>query len=145
MQIGISGNVLMQTFWTFYTSSVQYSWKGSTRRWKVNQKEIHQTGSTSIFLKLFWTYSVFQEFSYWNQITFKVAPSTVHKILKKGKWNIRIFSIFNTMECHYATFVRAYLDEVFPNRWISRRGMVELPSRSPDLTPLKYFVIILRK
>lgn len=41
---------------------------------------------------------------------------------------------------HYALPVRAYLDEVFPNRWIGRRGMIEWPPRSPDLTPLDYFL-----
>ncbi|MBZ5796973.1 hypothetical protein K8353_43720, partial [Burkholderia contaminans] len=34
----------------------------------------------------------------------------------------------------------AYLDEVFPNRWIGRRGRIEWPARSPDLTPLDYFL-----
>jgi hypothetical protein len=32
--------------------------------------------------------------------------------------------------------VRAYLDEKFPGRWISREGPLVLPPRSPDLTPL---------
>ena len=32
--------------------------------------------------------------------------------------------------------VRAYLDEKFPRRWISREGPLVLPPRSPDLTPL---------
>lgn len=41
---------------------------------------------------------------------------------------------------HYAAPVRAYLNEVFPNRWIGRRGPIEWPARSPDLTPLDYFL-----
>jgi hypothetical protein len=32
--------------------------------------------------------------------------------------------------------VRAYLDENLPGQWIGRRGAVEFPPRSPDLTPL---------
>lgn len=41
---------------------------------------------------------------------------------------------------HYALLVRNYLDNVFPNRWIGRRGTIEWPPRSPDLTPLDFFL-----
>lgn len=41
---------------------------------------------------------------------------------------------------HYAARVRAYLNETFPNRWIGRRGHIEWPARSPDLTPLDFFL-----
>ena len=41
---------------------------------------------------------------------------------------------------HYALPIRAYLYEVFPNRWIGRRGTIEWPVRSPDLNPLDYFL-----
>lgn len=41
---------------------------------------------------------------------------------------------------HYSCTVRNYLNEVFPNRWIGRRGTIEWPPRSPDLTPLDYFL-----
>lgn len=41
---------------------------------------------------------------------------------------------------HYARNVRERLDEEFPNRWIGRRGPVEWPPRSPDLSPLDFSV-----
>lgn len=41
---------------------------------------------------------------------------------------------------HYAAPVRAYLNQMFPNRWIGRRGPIEWPARSPDLTPLDFFL-----
>lgn len=41
---------------------------------------------------------------------------------------------------HFARPVREYLDEVFPGRWIGRRGPIEWPARSPDLTPLDFFL-----
>lgn len=41
---------------------------------------------------------------------------------------------------HYGRGVRAYLNGVFPGRWIGRRGAIEWPARSPDLTPLDYFL-----
>ena len=40
---------------------------------------------------------------------------------------------------HYNSDVRPFLDEVLPNKWIARRGFVEYPPRSPDLTPLDFF------
>lgn len=41
---------------------------------------------------------------------------------------------------HFAVEVREYLNGVFPNRWIGRRGAIEWPARSPDMTPLDYFL-----
>jgi len=41
---------------------------------------------------------------------------------------------------HYGRGVRNYLNEIFLNRWIGRRGPIDWPARSPDLTPLDYFL-----
>ena len=55
---------------------------------------------------------------------------------------------------HYAKIVRDYLDEALPLRWCGRgggvggsgdpvnytRGCLEWPARSPDLTPLDFFL-----
>jgi len=41
---------------------------------------------------------------------------------------------------HYGLNVRAFLNNVFRARWIGRRGGIEWPARSPDLTPLDYFL-----
>lgn len=41
---------------------------------------------------------------------------------------------------HFGVNVRRYLDDIFPDRWIGRRGAIEWPPRSPDLTPLDYFL-----
>uniref|UniRef100_V5G5F0 Transposable element Tc3 transposase n=1 Tax=Anoplophora glabripennis TaxID=217634 RepID=V5G5F0_ANOGL len=41
---------------------------------------------------------------------------------------------------HYAHHVREFLNHTFPNRWIGRRGAIEWPPRSPDLSPLDYFL-----
>lgn len=40
---------------------------------------------------------------------------------------------------HYGTIVRAFLNENFDN-WIGRRGTIEWPARSPDLTPMDFSV-----
>ena len=41
---------------------------------------------------------------------------------------------------HYTQHVREYLDESFPNHWLGRGGPVAWPPRSPDLTPLDYYL-----
>lgn len=41
---------------------------------------------------------------------------------------------------HYALVVRNWLDEKFPDRWIGRRGPIEWPARSPDLSPPDFFL-----
>ena len=40
---------------------------------------------------------------------------------------------------HFALDVRKYLN-VFPNRWIGMGGPVQWPPRSPDLTPMDFFI-----
>lgn len=41
---------------------------------------------------------------------------------------------------HYASNVPDWLDENFPERWIGRRGALDWPAQSPDLTPADYFL-----
>ena len=41
---------------------------------------------------------------------------------------------------HYNRDVRSFLDEIFQNRWIGRKGFVEYPPRSPDLTQQDFFL-----
>jgi hypothetical protein len=41
---------------------------------------------------------------------------------------------------HFSRHVREYLNKSFPNRWLGRGGPVTWPPRSPDLTPLDYYL-----
>ncbi len=41
---------------------------------------------------------------------------------------------------HFSKAVRDWLDGTFPEHWIGRRGPIEWPPRSPDLTPLDFSV-----
>lgn len=41
---------------------------------------------------------------------------------------------------HFAVTVRQFLDLRFPGKWIGRRGAAEWPPRSPDLSPLDFFL-----
>ena len=39
---------------------------------------------------------------------------------------------------HCGIQVRQYLNQILPDAWIDRRGLVEWPPRSPNLTPLDF-------
>ena len=41
---------------------------------------------------------------------------------------------------HWGSHVRRFLDAAFPNRWIGRDGPTPWPPRSPDITPLDFFL-----
>ena len=41
---------------------------------------------------------------------------------------------------HFALIVRDWMNRTFGQRWIGRGGPIEWPARSPDLTPLDYFL-----
>lgn len=40
---------------------------------------------------------------------------------------------------HFGQQVRAFLNFTFPGQWIGRRGAIEWPPRSPDMTPMDFF------
>ena len=46
---------------------------------------------------------------------------------------------------HFSTDVRHYLDNHFPKRWIGSGGPIRWAPRSPDLTPLDFFLFLLRR
>ena len=41
---------------------------------------------------------------------------------------------------HYSLHVRDYMNEYFPNRWLGRGGPIPWRPRSPDPTPLDYYI-----
>ena len=41
---------------------------------------------------------------------------------------------------HWGLIVRNFLNETFPNRWIGRNDPTPWPPRSPDITPLDFFL-----
>lgn len=41
---------------------------------------------------------------------------------------------------HWRLTVREHLDNAFPNSWIGRDGPIPWPPRSPDLTPLDFYI-----
>jgi len=41
---------------------------------------------------------------------------------------------------HWGSHVRRFLDAALPNRWVARDGTTLWPPRSPDITPLDFFL-----
>ncbi|PSN49423.1 hypothetical protein C0J52_06611 [Blattella germanica] len=41
---------------------------------------------------------------------------------------------------HYHLAVRSFLDDNLPGHWIGRRGPIEFPPRSTDLTPMDFYL-----
>ncbi|GBO34726.1 hypothetical protein AVEN_258881-1 [Araneus ventricosus] len=41
---------------------------------------------------------------------------------------------------HYGNIVREFLNATFPQRWIGRGAVMAWPPRSPDITPLDFYL-----
>lgn len=59
---------------------------------------------------------------------------------ENGNFDERIYFQQDGAPPHYAANVREFLNNIFRNRWIGRRGTIEYPARSPDLTPLDFYL-----
>lgn len=55
------------------------------------------------------------------------------------QWNEVIFQQ-DGASAHFKREVTDYLNLTFPDRWIGRNGPIRWPPRSPDLTPLDFFL-----
>jgi hypothetical protein len=52
----------------------------------------------------------------------------------------RMYLQMDGCPAHNARNVQSFLNENYQNRWIGRQGPVAWPARSPDMTPLDYFL-----
>ncbi|KAA6395042.1 MAG: hypothetical protein EZS28_009435 [Streblomastix strix] len=41
---------------------------------------------------------------------------------------------------HYEGGIREFLEEVIPRRWVGRQGPINWPARSPNLSPLDFWL-----
>ena len=73
--------------------------------------------------------------SYLEKLRREIVPSITYQMD-----STKVFYMHDGAPPHYAQSVRQFLDEKFPDRWISRRGPIEWPARSPDLTPTDFFL-----
>lgn len=70
------------------------------------------------------------------------AGSSKSKRLGGHCWRSHFRTLFTTWSqqnealLHFSVIVRDYLNLIFRIRWIGRKGSIERPARSPDLTPL---------
>ena len=61
-------------------------------------------------------------------------------IIQRKRQASKIFFQQDGAPAHYSLMARNWLNERLPNRWIGRRGPIEWAARSPDLTPLDFFL-----
>ncbi|UYV70390.1 hypothetical protein LAZ67_7002848 [Cordylochernes scorpioides] len=69
-----------------------------------------------------------------------IAASTTCKSSLERRLNGVHMLVSDGAPPHYHRDVRAYLDQNLSGQWIGRRGPIEFPARSPDLTPLDFFL-----
>ncbi|MCP4491774.1 MAG: hypothetical protein GY820_31375 [Gammaproteobacteria bacterium] len=77
-----------------------------------------------------------------------VTAPTYLEMLEKFFWPLiadhpnrqELFFMQDGAPPHFAITVRQWLDENFEEKWIGRRGPIEWPPRSPDLTPCDFFL-----
>lgn len=74
---------------------------------------------------------------YENMLRNQIVPAIIAKV---GENFEHIWFQQDGAPPHYSRNVRRYLNTVFIERWIGRRGTIEWPARSPDLSPLDYFL-----
>ena len=73
--------------------------------------------------------------SYLEMLDEKIVPAIEYQMNLE-----EIFYMHDGAPAHYHQSVRRFLDKTFPDRWIGRRGPIEWPARSPDLTPTDFFL-----
>ena len=54
--------------------------------------------------------------------------------------NNHMFFMQDGAPAHFSRVVREFLDEHFAGRWFGRRGAIDWPPRSPDMTPMDFCV-----
>jgi hypothetical protein len=59
---------------------------------------------------------------------------------RQGMPNCNIWFLQDSTPPHYGVDVHLFLNNIFPSRWIGRRGSIEWPAKSPDLSPLDFFL-----
>ena len=70
----------------------------------------------------------------------EMLKSYFFPILQKKRLTKQIIFQQDGAPPHYSLEVRNWLNEKFPGKWTGRRGPIEWAPRSPDLTPLDFFL-----
>ena len=64
-----------------------------------------------------------------------------HYVVPQEEFQPRVVFQQDGAPPHWGLIVRDFLNETFPNRWIGRNGPTPWPPRSPDITPLDFFLL----
>ena len=83
------------------------------------------------FLKIDWT--GLHMLNFWDQL-----PSLLEDVPLATRQ--RLIFQHDGAPPHYHHQVKQHLDQVYPDKWIGRGGPRQWPARSPDLTPLDYYL-----
>lgn len=70
----------------------------------------------------------------------KMLEEYLYPILLRKRIHRRVVFQQDGAPPHYDKRVRDWLTEKFPGRWIGRRGAIEWAPRSPDLSPVDFFL-----
>jgi len=93
------------------------------------------TGQSYLAMLNDYFYPIYRELS-GNDWIFFIQKSILCDLLDDES----MFFMQDGAPAHYASDVRDWLDEKFRARWIGRRGSIDWPARSPDLTPADFFL-----
>jgi len=76
------------------------------------------------------------------QMYLEFLSSSLPELLEEVPLNLGRQMIFqhDGAPPHFSSAVKSWLDINFPNRWIGRNGPILWPPRSPDLTPLDFYL-----
>ena len=73
--------------------------------------------------------------NYLNMLVNEAGPA-----LAEAAGEEEVFWMQDGAPAHFRTDVREYLNQTFPGKWIGRQGPIDWPARSPDLTPMDFFL-----
>ncbi|KAJ8923944.1 hypothetical protein NQ315_006720 [Exocentrus adspersus] len=65
------------------------------------------------------------------------SPTTKMVIFPANEFGFN--KMMEPLSITYGVDVRLFLNDVFPGKWIGKRGPIEWPARSPDLSPLDFY------
>lgn len=78
---------------------------------------------------------------YLNLLQNEIVPALTNLFPNEnGELDRHIWFQQDGAPAHFELNVRQFLNDTFENRWIGRRGSIEWPARSPDLSPLDFFL-----
>ena len=82
----------------------------------------------------------FEELTVNQENYLDILESFFYPYLQRRKITKKIIFQEDGASAHFAKSIRSWLNEKFDNRWIGRGGSISWAPRSPDMTPLDFFL-----